>query len=189
MTQRSSVRRAAGSVFIFPVNADTDKTRTDSSASGTASTSASAMPAVAMATVRQVSLATSSKNSPSTFGGKKSLKNLKVGFKLPASNSVQTLNSVSTSAGHSSTVPASSQNKRPNQAGSRLLSCVGSCEITVCISGSASQQEVTAHQAHDPPPLQGHPTRASAARTSHASAEVKLELHKDQKQADHRACQ
>ena len=119
MIQRSSVRNAAGSLFILPVNADTDKTRTDSSASGTASTSARAIPAVAMATVRQVSLATSNKNSPSIFGGKKSPKNFKVGFKLLASNSVQTLNSVSTSAGHSSATPASSQNRRPIQAGSR----------------------------------------------------------------------
>ena len=47
-----------------PERADTDSTRVFTSVSGMAITSASVMPAVAMATVRQVSLATMARNSP-----------------------------------------------------------------------------------------------------------------------------
>ena len=68
--------------------------------------SASTMPAVAMATVRQVSRATSARKSGFRAGGKKSPRKRKVGFRLPGSSSTQGLNSVSTSKGHSSTSAA-----------------------------------------------------------------------------------
>ena len=165
INQRRSVRNMVGSLSIFPVNADTDKTLTESNASGIASTNAITMPAVAMATVRQVSLATSSKNSPSILGGKKSLKNFKVGFKLLASKSVQTLNSVSTSMGHSSTPTASSQKTRADQAGSRLMLF----DVKTCINGNASQPARVARQAYCLALLQGHPAHASVVRTRHAN--------------------
>jgi len=91
---------------------------------GIAITRASAMPAVAMATVRQASRATISRNSPSILGGKKSLMNCRVDFRVSASNSVHGRNSVTTSAGASSTVAASSQNTRASQAGSRSCGAV-----------------------------------------------------------------
>ena len=102
-----------------PVSAEMDSTRTDSNASGTAKTSASVSPAVAMATVRQVSRATMVRNSLFILGGKKSPKKCKVGLSAPGSTSTQGLNSLRTSIGHSITSAASAQKTRPRQAGSR----------------------------------------------------------------------
>ena len=80
---------------------------------------ASTMPTVAMATVRQASRMTISRNSASIFGGKKSLMKRFVDLRVAGSNSVHGLNSVMTSAGASSAAAASSQNTRVIHAGSR----------------------------------------------------------------------
>jgi len=96
---------------------------------GTAISSARANPAVAIATVRQVSRATSSKNSGSTLGGTKSARNLSVDLSVPGSNITHGLNSVSTSAGHSNSSAASAQNTRPRHAGSRNAGRRGKAKV------------------------------------------------------------
>ena len=94
----------------------------DSSVAGIATSNASVMPAVAIATVCQVSRATSSRNSLPMAGGKNEEINVQVGPRLPSSNSTHGRNSAATSIGHSTTSAAPSQNSRPSQAGSR---CAG----------------------------------------------------------------
>src|SRR5450830_258023 len=118
-SQRTAWRTDAGKNAMRPTNADTDKVREAINASGTAHPRASVMPAVAMATVRQVSRATIHKNSGSSLGGKKSPKKCKVGCRLCGLNSVQGLNSASTSSGQATASVAHSANTRPIQAGSR----------------------------------------------------------------------
>ena len=127
-SQRTAWRSTKGSACMRPVSAEIDSALVDSSVSGIATSSASAMPAVAMATVRQASRATIHRNSPSIFGGKKSARKRRVDFSVSGSNRVQGLNSVTTSAGASSTSAAQNQNSRGSQAGSR---CCGSTEAEV----------------------------------------------------------
>jgi hypothetical protein len=92
-----------------------------SKVSGKAITNAKVIPAVAIATVRQVSLATIFKNSASILGGIMSPKKLSVGFRFDASKSIQGLNSVATSIGQKITTKVSAQNKRWKIAGSRRV--------------------------------------------------------------------
>src|SRR3990167_2839102 len=128
-SQRTPWRSTAGMSAMRPLSAEIDSARTDSSVSGSASSSASTMPAVAIATVRQVSRATISKNSGSSLGGTKSPRNLSVDLSVPASSSPQGLTSVSTSAGHSSSSAASAQKTRPRQAGSRSSGRMGRARV------------------------------------------------------------
>ena len=118
-SQRVAWRSSSGRRFMRPGNADIESALVESSVSGIAITNASARPAVAMATVRQHSCNTSSKNSPLIFGGKKSARKRPVDFRLPDSNSTQGLNSVAASAGSRNASAAMAQNTRPHQAGSR----------------------------------------------------------------------
>ncbi len=117
--QRTSWRSQNGPRAMRPDSAETDSTRVDSSVSGIATTSASVMPAVAIATVRQVSRATIARNSASCAGGQKLPTNCALTFRLSRSTSTHGLNSVATSSGHSSTSAAPVQNTRPSHAGSR----------------------------------------------------------------------
>ena len=84
-----------------------------------ANTSASVMPAVAMATVRQVSRATSSRNSGLYTNGQKLAINFALILMLPGSNKTQGLNSVVTPNGHSATNARLIQKTRDIHAGSR----------------------------------------------------------------------
>ena len=118
-SQRTPWRTMKGSACMRPGNAETESALVDISVSGIATSNASAMPAVAMATVRQHSRATNSRNSPSIFGGEKSLRKRRVDFSVSGSNSVHGLNSVRTSAGASRTNATQSQKTRDIQAGSR----------------------------------------------------------------------
>jgi hypothetical protein len=102
-----------------PLRAETDSTRVHTRVSGTATTSASVRPAVAMATVRQVSRATIARNSHPSTGGRKLARKSPVTLRFWASKRIQGLNSVATISGHSSTRPAPVQKTRPSQAGSR----------------------------------------------------------------------
>ena len=103
-----------------PESAEIDSTRVLSSVSGTATTTAKVMPAVAMATVRQVSRATIAQNSASHAKGQKLAMNCALILTLSGSSSTQGLNSVATPSGHSSTKLRLIQNTRPSQAGSRV---------------------------------------------------------------------
>ena len=82
-----------------PGSAETDSTAVEARASGMANTNASAMPAVAMATVRQVSRATMARNSALTFGGKKSPMKRAVTLTLSGAKNSQALNSVAYNTG------------------------------------------------------------------------------------------
>ena len=95
-----------------------DKTRVEINVIGIASTNARNVPAVAIAIVRQASLAISNKNSVLVWGGKKSARNLELTLRLSGSSKIQGLNSVATNAGTKRMTSAMDQNSRPVQAGS-----------------------------------------------------------------------
>jgi len=88
------------------------------SVAGIAPSSASERPAVAMATVCQVSRSTIARKSASTTGCRKPDRKRAVAVRLCASNSSQGLNSLNTSIGHSTTRPMPKAATRPRQAGS-----------------------------------------------------------------------
>jgi hypothetical protein len=117
-TALTACRHQNGPRAMRPASADTDSTRTASSASGTASTSASVTPAVAIATVRQVSRSTSARNSGCSTGGKKLAMKPPLTRRLSGCSSIQGRNSVATASGHSSTSAAAVQKTRASQAGS-----------------------------------------------------------------------
>jgi hypothetical protein len=102
-----------------PDSAERESTRVDNRVAGKAMTKAKVIPAVAIATVRQVSRATSQRKSSPTSGGMKALKKRSVGSRLPSANNTQGRNSVSVSSGQSNNKPSKNQVRRPFQAGSR----------------------------------------------------------------------
>ena len=104
-------------------------------------------PAVAIATVRQVSRASMVKNSTSNFGGKKSAKKCQVGLSAPGSNNSDGLNSVKTISGHMMTAAANHQNTRLSQAGSRNSGCVSVLETLVTCTTSPRVQLHPSHLA------------------------------------------
>jgi hypothetical protein len=118
-SQRTAWRSQNGPRAMRPDRAEMDSTRVLTSVSGMATTRASVTPAVAMATVRQVSRTTMRTNSASCASGQKLPRNCPVTFRLSGSSRIQGLNSVATPSGHSSTSMASIQKRRLCQAGSR----------------------------------------------------------------------
>ena len=122
--QRTSWRQAAGHRPIGVASALSDSREVASSASGTAASHASASPAVAMATVRQVSRSSSARKSASWRGGTKSDTNFQLAPRLRASASVAGLNSVHTSSGQANTAATSSSDTRRSTAGSRCAAAV-----------------------------------------------------------------
>src|SRR5574343_802693 len=139
---RTSQRSTAGQRSMRPDKADNDKTRVAKRLKGTASTSASVTPAVAMATVRQVSRTTMSMNSALWISGQKVDKNCAVTFRFSGSHSTHKRNSVATANGHNSTKARLSQNTRWKKAGSRAGASkrgrgVGRCETEAVILGVA----------------------------------------------------
>ena len=123
-------------------------------------------PAVAIATVRQVSRATIAKNSAPCAGGKKLARKLPPERRLSGASKIQGLNSVATINGHSSTSAAEVQNSRPSQAGSRI----GGWRLEA-ISGPARWLSGTA----SPPGARAGPRPAPARRLTpvrHRAARV-----------------
>jgi hypothetical protein len=140
-TPRTALRSSEGVHAMEPPSAETERFRTLASASGTAISQASVRPAVAMATVRQVSRATRARNSTPWAGGRNPARKPAATLALWASKNTQGLNSVATSSGHSSTKPADAQNSLDCHAGSRsgaraAAACgmAGACAV---FSGSA----------------------------------------------------
>ena len=117
--QRSAWRSAACGAPMREASALTDSRADAPIASGTAISQAIASPAVAMATVRQVSRASRPRNSASARGGTNCARKRPVDRRLRSSSSCQGLNSVSTNSGHSSTARPSSSVQRRSSAGSR----------------------------------------------------------------------
>jgi len=107
--------------FMRPDKADSDKTRVAIKHMGTASTKASVTPAVAIATVRQVSRTTMCMNSALYTSGQKLAKKSRVTFRLSGSHNTQGRNSVATPNGQRSTMAKLSQNTRDEKSGSRSL--------------------------------------------------------------------
>ena len=118
---RTHQRNIAGQRSIRPDNADSDKTRVANKLIGTARTKASVTPAVAMATVRQVSRATMRMNSALWTGGQKLAKKALVTFRLLGSHMTQGRNSVATPSGHNSNRTKLSQKNLERKSGSRNL--------------------------------------------------------------------
>jgi len=116
---RTACLSHAGPRAMRPPTALTDSRSVIASASGSAIRPASAMPAVAIATVRQVSRASNARNSASWRSGTNCARKRPVTRRLRASNSVHGWNSASTSSGHSTTTAASTPNMRRDSAGSR----------------------------------------------------------------------
>ena len=148
-----------------PFKAEIDNTRTDNKDSGIASSIAKVKPAVAMATVRQVSRTNMLKNSASNFGGKKSAKKCQVGLRAPGSSSKAGLNSVNTSNGHVMTAAVNHQKTRLSQAGSRSSGLCRAGLVTCTTSPQERFQRVSAN-------LQqlAHQARADAVRTTDVAA-------------------
>jgi hypothetical protein len=101
-----------------PVNAEMDSTRVLNKVSGIANTRAKTIPAVAIAIVRQASIATNFRKSGLALGGTKSAKNLRVTFRFSASKKTQGLNSVEMSAGTNRTIARIARLRRECHAGS-----------------------------------------------------------------------
>jgi hypothetical protein len=95
-----------------------DSTRALTKVSGIASTRAKTIPAVAMAIVRQASIATNFRKSGLVLGGTKSAKNLRVTFRFSASKKTQGLNSVEINAGTNKTIARIARLRRECHAGS-----------------------------------------------------------------------
>ena len=117
--QRKASRKKNGALAMRPGNMESDIARLDNKHSGTANSSARVMPAVAMATVRQVSRATRLKNSGPTAGGKKLARKRPLVLRLSACSNVAGRNSVATKSGHNKTKAADTQKTRLHHAGSR----------------------------------------------------------------------
>ncbi len=139
-SQRTNCRNQNGPRAIRPDSAEIESRRTDISASGIATTNASVTPAVAMATVRQVSRAIMLKNSALTTNGQKVAMNWRLILRLSGSRKIQGLNSVATMSGHSSTAPRVSQNTRAVHAGSRAGALRKEVAAALMLNGSASPQ-------------------------------------------------
>ena len=82
---RIACRITNGKVDMRPVNAEMDSTRVLNKVSGIANTRAKTIPAVAIAIVRQASIATNFRKSDLVLGGTKSAKNLRVTLRFSAS--------------------------------------------------------------------------------------------------------
>ncbi|MEG0882189.1 MAG: hypothetical protein RSH52_13085 [Janthinobacterium sp.] len=104
------------------------------------------MPAVAMAMVSQLEMATSCKNSSEWAGGTKLARNCQVAARLCASHKIHGLNSACTSIGHSTSSATAVMVRRPRQAGSRGMA--------VLVSKAASR-----HPASFPAPRARAPDR------------------------------
>ena len=168
-----------------PFKAEIDNTRTDNKHSGIASSIAKVKPAVAIATVRQVSRASMVKNSTSNFGGKKSAKKCQVGLSAPGSNNSDGLNSVKTISGHMMTAAANHQNTRLSQAGSRNSGCVSVLETLVTCTTSPRVQLYPSHLARVQ--VLAHQARADAAHRADVAVLLSPEWLVNQKQQHRRA--
>ena len=115
----SVVEETKGKARLRPDNEVTESTVVDKSVKGIANNKARKVPAVAIATVRHASRATSSRNSGLKAGGKNSARKRVVTFRFSVSKNTQGRNSVLTSAGQRITHATTNQNTLRDQAGSR----------------------------------------------------------------------
>ena len=118
--QRRPWRTSAANGCTRPVpRREIDRRSVMTKVAGIATSKASVRPAVAIATVCQVSRSTIARNSGSCAGTRKSSRNIPAARRLCASNSSQGLNSAPASSGYSRTMKIAAQVTRVRHAGSR----------------------------------------------------------------------
>lgn len=154
-SRRTPWRSQNGPAAMRPESAEMDRPLEASSASGTASSRPRKTPVVAIATVRQLSWATSVRKSRSCAGGQKSARKRPLSCRLSGCQSSQGRNSVATSSGHSSTGSASRSATRPGQAGSRCRGCAGRAALSIAAPSRGWRQALPAL------PVRAIPARAA----------------------------